>query len=60
MILAAESRPTDALATDIEHLAHLASMVLNAHVNERGLCAVCGCAFPCESAVLAEHNTALL
>ncbi len=50
----------DDLATDIEHLAHLASVVLNMHVNDGGLCAVCGVAFPCELAVTAEHNTALL
>jgi hypothetical protein len=30
------------------------------HTNADALCAVCGCVFPCESAVLAEHNTALL
>ena len=51
----------DDLATDIEHLAHLASVVLNEHVNDNGLCAACpGAAFPCELAVMAEHNTALL
>lgn len=52
--------PVDSLAAEIEHLAQLASAVLNEHVNDHGLCAVCGCAFPCDSAVLAEHNVALL
>jgi len=50
----------DPAATTIEHLARLASVVLNAHVNRDGPCAVCGSAFPCESAVLAERNAALL
>jgi hypothetical protein len=38
----------------------LATTVLNEHVNHEGLCALCGCAFPCDLAVLAEHNAALL
>jgi len=46
--------------TELEHPAQLATVVLNEHINDDGLCAVCGCAFPCESAVLAEHNMALL
>ena len=33
---------------------------LDEHTNQAGLCAVCGTAFPCDSAVLAEHNVALL
>ena len=48
------------VASDLERLAQLAIAVLNQHINDNGLCAVCGCDFPCESAVLAEHNTALL
>ena len=36
-----------------------ATEVLNEHTNDHGLYAVCGCAFPCERAVLAEHNLAL-
>jgi len=52
--------PVDSVQAEIEHLARLASVVLNAHVNDAGLCAVCGCAFPCEAAVVAEHNFALL
>ena len=51
----------DPTAADIEHLAHLTTVVLNEHINDDGLCAVCpGVAFPCMWAVLAEHNTALL
>jgi hypothetical protein len=50
----------DELRLELEHLARLAANVLNEHINGDGLCAVCGSAFPCESAVLAEHNVALL
>lgn len=45
--------------SEIDALHHLATVVLNEHNDDRGLCAVCGCAFPCERAVLAEHNLAL-
>lgn len=62
MILAASAeRPADTIAAEIEHLVHLATVVLNEHTNDDGLCAACaGVAFPCASAVLAEHNAALL
>ncbi len=63
MILAStcDLHPAGGLAAELEHLAHLATVVLNEHVNDDGLCAVCpGVAFPCTSAVLAEHNAALL
>lgn len=62
MIVATETGvyPVDSLVEETEHLAQLASVVLNEHINDDGLCAVCGCAFPCDSAVLAEHNIALL
>lgn len=46
-------------STEVEALHQLATHVLNEHANDHGLCAVCGCAFPCERAVLAEHNLAL-
>ena len=52
--------PVDSLTVELEALARLATVVLNEHTNGLGLCAVCGCAFPCDSAVLAEHNVALL
>lgn len=45
--------------SEIIALHQLATFVLNEHTDDRGLCAVCGCAFPCERAVLAEHNLAL-
>jgi hypothetical protein len=45
--------------SEVAALHLLASEVLNEHRSDHGLCAVCGCAFPCERAVLAEHNLAL-
>lgn len=39
--------------------AKLASEVINEHTNDHSLCVVCGSAFPCPKAVLAEHNLAL-
>ena len=52
--------PVESIQAELEHLAQLATVVLNEHMNQAGLCAVCGTAFPCDSAVLAEHNIALL
>lgn len=46
------------LPPELEALISLATRVLNEHTNQAGLCALCGCAWPCESAVLAEHNLA--
>ncbi len=62
MILVSDAKlqPASSVDADLERLARLAVRVLGEHVNDQNLCAVCGCAFPCESAVLAEHNTALL
>jgi len=48
------------LMTEFEALRALATRVINEHVDDCGLCAVCGSAFPCELAVLAEHNLGLL
>jgi len=45
---------------EFEALLTLATRVINEHVDDRGLCGVCGSAFPCERAVLAEHNLDLL
>lgn len=44
---------------EIDLLHHLASMILSKHTNGGGLCIACGCLFPCEQAVLAEHNLSL-
>ena len=51
--------PTDLIA-ELKALRDLATQVINEHVNDNALCAVCGSAFPCELAVLAEHNLDLL
>ena len=59
-MIATDLHAVDSLTAELRRLAQLATTVLNEHVNHEGLCAVCGCAFPCEAAVLAEHNTALL
>ncbi|WP_018686969.1 hypothetical protein [Actinokineospora enzanensis] len=47
------------IGSEVEALHQLATVVLNEHANDLGLCAVCGCAFPCERAVLADHNLTL-
>jgi hypothetical protein len=52
--------PIEGVQAELKHLARLATVVLNEHTNQAGLCAVCDIAFPCDSAVLAEHNVALL
>lgn len=36
-----------------------ASAVIDQHVDRDGRCAVCGCTFPCDLAVVAEHNVAV-
>ncbi|KWX02437.1 hypothetical protein [Carbonactinospora thermoautotrophica] len=50
----------DLFPSTVHQLSTIASQVLNEHVNDAGLCAVCGSAFPCGRAVLAEHNLASL
>jgi len=52
--------PIESVQAELEYLAQLATVVLNEHTNRAGLCATCGTTFPCDSAVLAEHNLALL
>ena len=41
-------------------LSSLAVAVLTEHTNDRGLCAVCRYAWPCELVALADHNLAVL
>lgn len=43
---------------EFEAMIKLATQALNEHTDDTGLCAVCGCTWPCERAVLAEHNLA--
>jgi len=50
----------ESVQAEIENLASLATAVLDEHTNRAGLCAVCGDDFPCGSAILADHNLALL
>ena len=45
---------------ELEQLAALATVVLNRHSNNHDLFAVCGCAWPCHFAVLADHNLELV
>lgn len=58
--LAVDQLVANRLTDQFGALRALATRVINEHVNDRGLCAVCGCAFPCKRAGLAEHNLALL
>lgn len=48
----------DTVSPEFEALISLATRALNEHTNDADLCAVCGFAWPCEFAVLAEHNLA--
>ena len=43
---------------ELEAMIRLATQEFNDHTDDADLCAVCGCAWPCEHAVLAEHNLA--
>jgi hypothetical protein len=51
---------TDRFTPELTQLLELATSVMNEHLSDQGLCAVCGSAWPCERAVLAEHNLAVL
>jgi hypothetical protein len=44
----------DYLPPSLAHLHNTAQHEIDWHVNDSGLCAVCGSAFPCERAVLAD------
>ncbi|HEX5401281.1 MAG TPA: hypothetical protein VFX16_03155 [Pseudonocardiaceae bacterium] len=44
--------------TDVDQLRRLATRTINEHVDDHGLCAACGSSWPCEFAVLADHNLA--
>lgn len=50
----------DYFPPELERLCSTATVVLNEHVNDAGLCAVCGSAWPCERVQFAEHNLAVL
>ena len=46
------------LSAQIDRLLRHAAEVLHQHRSDHGRCAECGCTFPCDLAVLAEHNLA--
>jgi hypothetical protein len=50
----------DYFPPELVRLCAMATRVLNEHVNDHDLCAVCGSAWPCARVELAEHNLALL
>lgn len=52
-MIVATTKPCE---TEIKKLRALAMKTINEHTNDRGLCAVCGSAWPCELGVLADHN----
>jgi hypothetical protein len=49
-----------AVFEEILKMAALATEVINEHTDCNGLCAVCGSAWPCQRAVVADHNLGLL
>ena len=49
---------TDRFLSKLAQLISTATSVINEHVDDQGLCAICGSAWPCERAVVAEHNLA--
>jgi hypothetical protein len=50
----------DYFPPELKQLSATAADVLRAYVADQGRCTVCGSAWPCERAVLAEHNLAAL
>ena len=53
---AATTPAAEGLPVGLEALSSLAVRVLEAHTNTAGLCAMCGCAWPCELALRADHT----
>ena len=50
---------TDACQPQMARLRTVAVGVLNSHASDHGRCAVCAAEWPCDRAVLAEHNLAI-
>jgi hypothetical protein len=50
----------DYFPAELAQLCATAARTLDLHTSRDGLCADCGCTWPCERAVLAEHNLSLL
>jgi hypothetical protein len=49
---------TGRFRSKLAQLTSTATSVMNSHVNDQGLCAICGSAWPCERAIVAEHSLA--
>jgi hypothetical protein len=57
----ANDRPSAAqMPCASEQPAEAIAEVLNRHLNADGRCSASGSGFPCDRAILAEHNTVLL
>jgi hypothetical protein len=54
-----ETRRTQ-LPPEMKLLRAVATAVLNEHINDADLCAICGSTWPCERVLLADHNLAVL
>jgi hypothetical protein len=50
----------DSVLTELVKLVNLATVVMNEHKNDGGLCVVCGSAWPCERVLFADHNLELI
>jgi hypothetical protein len=50
----------DLYTHELIKLIGLATEILNEHENDHDLCAICGCAWPCERVVLAAQNLAVI
>jgi hypothetical protein len=48
----------DRFLPKLAQLISTATSVINEHIDDQGLCAICGSAWPCERAVVADHNLA--
>ena len=51
---------TGDLMPELAALLATATHEINQHTNDHGRCAGCGSVFPCDRALLAEHNLAVL
>ncbi len=62
--MAVDQHPTSQapgpLPPELMRMLATASREITVHGEDRGLCVVCTCAWPCERAVLAAHNLAVL
>lgn len=54
------TRPADLFPPELVNLLGTARNVIDQHLNDRGHCADCGAAWPCQRSVLAEFTLAAL